>query len=488
MRLGDPAAWGGWGHDGAIRFPDVRDRMYTADLRSDTDLENTGLGGFLSDITFGVNYSDRRKDKAVDEYDLFLKNGRQPTTLDPADVMPSTSLGFAGIPGILTYDADAIYGKYYDMVPIKNSDNYNKNWSIGEKIVTIFSMAKIDAHLGGIKLRGNAGVQIVHVTQDSSGYSVPGDITGSTPITPAFSTVSASYSNVLPSLNLIFDLGSDVMVRVGAARTAARPRLDDLRSSVSAGVSQTTFLWSGSGGNPYLRPWLADAYDLTLEKYFGNRSYFSVNGFYKKLNTYIYNQSVQFDFSNVPNTSPYDAISPIGLLTRPVNGQGGNIRGLEFSGTFDFGIIAKPLTGLGFTGSESLTWTGIKPSGPDSMDELPGFSHVVRNLTAFYENGGFSARISQRYRSAFRGEVVQLFTSLGYVQVAPDQQWDAQIGYTFQKGSPLAGLGFLLQANNVFNSPYRTQTTRLDGTERTFLPETYEEYGRQILFGANMKF
>lgn len=32
----------------------------------------------------------------------------------------------------------------------------------------------------------------------------------------------------------------------------------------------------------------------------------------------------------------------------------------------------------------------------------------------------------------------------------------AQVGYTFQPGSRLNGLGILLQVSNVLNSPYRT--------------------------------
>ena len=50
----------------------------------------------------------------------------------------------------------------------------------------------------------------------------------------------------------------------------------------------------------------------------------------------------------------------------------------------------------------------------------------------------------------------------------------------------------LFQVNNLTNSPYRTRlgldsggTTTADGGS---LPETYEEYGRQFLFGVNYRF
>ena len=56
----------------------------------------------------------------------------------------------------------------------------------------------------------------------------------------------------------------------------------------------------------------------------------------------------------------------------------------------------------------------------------------------------------------FKGEVVSLFSNLGFPTIGPDNQMDAQVGYTFQPNSSLNGLGVVLQVSNVLNSPYRT--------------------------------
>ncbi|WP_198527023.1 hypothetical protein [Sphingomonas sp. Ant20] len=122
---------------------------------------------------------------------------------------------------------------------------------------------------------------------------------------------------------------------------------------------------------------------------------------------------------------------------------------------------------------------------------IPGLSGRVYNLTAYYDKDGFQARISQRYRSGFKGEVVQLFATRGFTEILADKQVDAQIGYTLQ-GGPLEGVGALFQVNNLTNSPYRTRIG-LDGggTETSdggSLLETYEKYGRQFLFGINYRF
>ena len=79
---------------------------------------------------------------------------------------------------------------------------------------------------------------------------------------------------------------------------------------------------------------------------------------------------------------------------------------------------------------------------------------------------------------------MQLFTNLGYSYILADKQMDGQIGYTFQEGSRLAGLGILLQVSNALNSPYRTSY----GVNGTQVLETYEKYGRQWLLGVSYHF
>ena len=52
----------------------------------------------------------------------------------------------------------------------------------------------------------------------------------------------------------------------------------------------------------------------------------------------------------------------------------------------------------------------------DGFITLPGLSKQVYNLTAYYENSGFEARISQRKRSDFIGEIGN-FNGTGQMEV-----------------------------------------------------------------------
>lgn len=502
VTLGDRAPWGGWGHDGSIRYPHVKEDVSALDLRLEHEMD-----GFITGVDVGLNYTKREKTKSVLDNDLFLKNGRQQVYVDAGDLVDPTQLGFAGFGGVLSVKIGDVWKKYYNAAPILDANYFDKNWAITEEVTTAF--AKANFQVGD--LRGNLGVQVVKQSQDSSGVVINGLEPGK-PIVPTKIKDGADYTDVLPSLNMIYDLGGGHRLRFALSKTMARPRMDDLRANVTPGFNSlvcsgqpcapgtTVNPWSASGGNPNLKPWMAKAADLAYEWYVSPATYLSVAAFYKKLDTYIYQQSGKFDFTGIPLPSTATAIPPgivisnIGQITLPANGKGGEVKGLEFSGAVDLGEIIDPLKGFGMQGSLSLTESNLNPTtstDPKQKVRIPGLSGTVYNVTGYYERGGFQARISQRYRSAFKGEVVQLFATRGFTEILADKQVDAQIGYTFQEGR-LENLGFLLQVNNLTDSPYRTRLG-LDGGGTTTsggatLPETYEKYGRQILFGVNYRF
>jgi iron complex outermembrane receptor protein len=498
VSLGDRAPWGGWGHDGAIRFPDVEERIYAADLKFERDLE-----GIIHTVSAGVNLANRNKTKRVDDFDLFLKNGRQQVYVDPQYLVEPTSLDFGGFGDVLSIDLTRALDVYYDRAPILDANYFDKNWDIEEEVITWFARAEFEKG----QVRGNFGVQVVQQSQESSGVIIAGD-----PVVPIAITDGEDYIDVLPSLNMIYDFGGGHRIRFAASKTMARPRMDEMRANVTPSFDalvcsaqpcpsgSTVNPWSASGGNPNLEPWRATALDLAYEWYIDPTTYLSIAGFHKYLDSYIYQQTGTFDFTGVPLTpagqlmvdnNPGVIISPIGRMTLPANGQGGVVEGIEVSGALNFGTLWEPLDGLGVLGSVSFTESDLNPSADGAPTRIPGLSGMVYNMTAYYERGGFQARISKRFREAFKGEVVQLFATRGQTEIMDDEQIDAQIGYTFESG-PMEGLGVLFQVNNLTNSPYRTRlgidgggTTTADGS---FLPETYEEYGRQFLFGVNYRF
>jgi len=484
IQLSDPAPWGGWGHDGTIRHPEVKETVKTFSIKGDYDLADTSIGSIFSNAVIGFDYTERSKEKDVAESDLLLKNDRAPITVDSQYLVDPVDLSFAGIPGTISYDTDAVIANYYDLAAIEDDNHWNKAWSVDEEITTLFVKFVIDTEVFGLPLTGDLGSQYIKTKQGATGFTLAYDgLTESTYLVDR--SAEHSYNDFLPSVNLKLEVAEGQYLRMSAGKYLARARMDDMRATLSAsvGLDQT---WSGGGGNIELEPWRADAIDVGYEYYFSAASYVGVSYFYKDLETYIYNDQVLFDFTGLPNESGFTPISDIGTMSQPSNGKGGTVDGTEFSFVLDGELINDYLTGFGIVGSFSWTDSDIQPDGPESSTSLPGLSDKVRSLTAYYERDGFSVRISQRYRSAFRGEIAQLFGNRGFSEISADEQVDAQISYEPQSGA-LAGTTFLFQVNNLTNSPYETNlgTTLESGAH---LPEFYEEYGRQFLFGVNYKF
>lgn len=466
---------GGWGHDATMHHPRVEDRLGAAKLNLRGELD-----GWFSNVQAGLSFSKRDKSHEDVSQTYWLKDGRALTTV-PADIIgPTTSLSWAGIPGVLTFDPRAALERFYDKRPV-DTDVAQQDWKVSEKQAIGYLRLGIDTDLGTVPLRGNLGVQYVHVNQEGQGKAVSGNL-----ITALRD--EHSYNDVLPSVNLNFDFGHylhDTYLRLGVARTVARPRMSDMRAGVSAGVDATTRMWNGGGGNPKLEPWRANSFDLSLEHYMGKGSYVSAAYFFKDLKSYIYNQQRPFDFSAFPNSSAVIPLTNIGTINQPSNGQGGFVRGVELSASLQFGALWQPLDGFGVQASVSGTESSVSPNGPGTTEKLPGLSGVVRNVTLFYEKYGFSARVAQRYRSAFRGEVTGLFAQRAFSEILAEDQVDIQLGYEFRDG-PLKNLGLLLQVNNLGNEPYQTRQGS-PFASGAYAPERYTTYGRQVLFGLNYK-
>lgn len=472
LRLGDP---GGWGQDGYIKDFLVEDEINAGRVH----FERAFLDGALSSIEFGVNVTDRVKSRSANEAFLCLQACRDGVTA-PVPAGGSSVFDFAGVGSVYGYDALAALGLYNRPGNI-HPDIANKNWEVDERMLTAYFQLNLDTDLWGAPLRGNIGVQGVDVDQQSVGV-----VTYQGTVLSEPSSRGASYRNWLPSFNLKLELPNEVFIRMAGGRQMARPRMDHLRANAGYGFDNTRGEFSGSGGNPELRPWLADAFDIGFEKYFGDTGYVSAGFFFKDLKTYIYEQTTAFDFSQLP--IPVGSLPPtlpngtIGRFTQPVNGEGGTLKGFEVAVSIPFEMIWQPLEGFGFMANYSDVSSKIRPNGPGTTDSLPGLSKYVSNMTLYFERWGFSARLSQRSRSDFRGEV-QGFGGDRYIrQFKGEEVTDLQMGYQFQSG-PLQNLSLLLQIYNLENEPFRATALGFDDR-----PREYFEYGRTYLFGLNYRF
>ncbi|MCB1642223.1 MAG: TonB-dependent receptor, partial [Xanthomonadales bacterium] len=465
--LTDP---GGWGQNGYIKYPEVEDTLKSFRASAERAFED----GHFSSLEFGINYADRQKSRFVAE--SFLDLISDPTQLTPGLLTDPANLSFSGIPGVIAYDVNAAFNQFYAPRTNVNPDILNKAWEVNEEVLTGYLQANIDTVWGDIPVRGNLGVQVIRTDQDSSGFAVPnGNAAQAVPYAGG-----TSYTDILPSLNLSFTLEHENIVRLGVGRQLARARLDQIRANNNFNLDAATLLWSGGGGNPELEPWRANAVDVSWEKYFGNRGYFGLAFFYKDLRNYIYEIPILFDFSQFDDLG-LNPPTDIGNFTRPENGEGGSLKGIEASLSVPFDLFSDALEGFGFVGNYTYTDTNIEPGGPGTSQALPGFSKNTSNVSFYFEKYGFQARVSRRWRSDFLGEIQGFGADRAFVQVQEEAVLDAQVGYTFEDGA-YEGLSILLQGYNLTNEPYR------EYFDVRTQPRNYNEYGRTYLLGVSFKF
>lgn len=483
---------GGWGQDGYVKDFDITDRLKAFRVDATRKFD----AGFLSSVAFGVNRTDRTKDKSSLEAKLCIVACAG--VGDSAPFPGATSgFGFGGLDSLAVYDAnDLLNSGFYNLVAKYHPDIANKNWSVDETLDTFYVQANIDTDLGTMPLRGNVGAQYVRADQSSLGYST---FSGNPAGTP--DQRGASYGNFLPSMNLSLEVTPETFLRFAVARQMQRPRMDDMRASFDVSIANTSCaglagpIWCGGGGNPTLRPWLANAYDFSAEKYFtteaGNKGYFAAAYFFKDLKTYIYRHDTPFDYAGLP-LPPIESgqvpgvtypTSTQGSINQPINGQGGLLAGLELTASLPLDLVWGRLNGFGLQASYSDSRTSIHPNGPGTSEPLPGFSKYVSNITAYYEHNGFSIRFSQRKRSKFRGETRGFGADLTYIDINGETVQDAQINYSFNTG-PLQGLALYLQVSNIGDAPFRTS----DAGDPAARPVQYFQYGRTTLLGFSYKF
>jgi len=388
------------------------------------------------------------------------------------------------------------------------------------------------------KLKGNFGVRFVQTDLTSHALSGSAFAATSGGELSAIS-IKNDYNNSLPSLNLNYQLSDTTNLRFSAAKVMARPNFNQAK----AGANTATDGWyeigvdgyadpannifadedSFVGGNVNLKPYTANQFDLSYEWYLDHNGIFSVGFFYKDIISFIFND-VQIGHILVPgyetesgSREPYATLADIadgevrhtdnnGNITDangnaivveypllfetvqfPVNGNGGFIKGLEFSfqsnlyfieGWENFGVV------LNYTFSDSSA-DYFKASFDEVNIDLPFqfLSEHTSNLTGYYEDDTLMVRVSYNWRSEslenpaqevdgmalWRDSYGQLDASFSY-SLSDQFKFTASVSNLLEESSQIFSAhrsdGNLLKSNSVptdrnYNQSYNGRIIRI---------------------------
>ncbi|MCG8370116.1 MAG: TonB-dependent receptor, partial [Proteobacteria bacterium] len=485
--------------DGFVNEPIFDEELTT--LR--VELNRAVDWGAFSGFTAGVYYSDREKTKNNDGFYLTAPTFPNAEPVPEQYRLGTTDLGFLGVSGgMIAYDALGLYQSgYYTAWAAEElqADRLGDTWGISEKLLTGFVMLDFDAELGSVPVNGNLGLQVVHADQEASGFNVINNATGFVDVVPVVD--GDTYTDLLPSLNLNFELAEDHMVRLGMSKTMTRPRMDDMRPNnfVSFNFNWANVVsanpesgpWSATAGNAKLKPLEAQQVDLSYEWYFAEDGFVAATWFYKDLTNWHRDGKTIGDFSSLYIPGFHQAEDPnnpgvfdspatfLGVVEFREDGLEGFVRGYELQGNLPFGVLAGPLEGLGLIASASF-YDGKLDDGA----AVPGLSDETYQSTLYYERGGFQARVSWTKRDDFRTEFLGLSLALTDTIDQGADLIDAQIGYDFGLGGfeRLDGLYISLQGQNLTDE----DTLQTTGDSREVIK--FQSFGANYLLNVNYKF
>ncbi|MEO2269013.1 TonB-dependent receptor [Pseudoalteromonas sp. YIC-656] len=490
------------------------------------ELENN----WFSSIEFGARYSDREysNDRSVFEYgnDGAFSATQPPLRLtDDMATVVDWQGEFSYFPSYLAIDlnkalnawfpsgipqpvqtwgnADGVVDLDGDGQPDAQGYTTNYSWtmlqsgSVYEEVVSAYVMLNIDTEIGSLPVTGNIGIRRVDTDQSATVLENVGgdpqlgaqyivDENGIVNSLYAPSVLGTDFTDYLPSLNLNFKVNDATQVRFAAAKVMARAPINRLAGDASASVNNDGEINGSSTNNPFLKPFYADQYDISYERYFEDTDgALIVAGFYKNIDSFIDTVAIEnFDFKGNGFNVPDFIVDPVsgeqiettnGIYTTAVNNaEGGYIRGIELAYTQVFSFLPAPFDGLGVNASYSYTESEVQSitdlGGETVAQDLPGLSNNVFNTTLFYSYENFETRLNVRYRDDFVSE-----------QVAVNEQvvnFDAETVVDFQTSYQFSdSFGMLLQVNNLTDEPTQSYfgTTSKTGTTQFF--------GRQFYLG-----
>ncbi len=413
------------------KFPRVS--LYTTDTSGEAPVRGTPLA-FLPQTSFGLNLLNKYGTTSESEaYMASLEAGRD-WTLWGADSRLSFGLQYdsreaTGSPGPIAFpvpldyaqyvtdepwDTDferGVQGTYVDNVGLREELERTLEeqgltvpldptlaYEVTEEILAGFAMNRWS--FGRHQVLAGVRIESVDITSDGTIKEENGD--------PQALSVSKSYTDVFPSIHWNLDVREDLKFRLSGVSGIARPTFAEQRSSAII-VDDEQLV---DGGNPDLNPETAYGIDSSLEWYFARASLLSLNLFYRLVDDVLFPSVTtvsddRFDTEGADRTGY--------AYSTTLNGSDGELYGAELAYTQPWSFLPPALFGFGFEGSVSVLDGEFKtPEGRTAG--FPGTSDTVMNAAFFYENFGWSLRLSWQWRSEWIDDIS--------VDADSDYYWD----------------------------------------------------------------
>jgi len=363
------------------------------------------------------------------------------------------------------------------------------DYVINERIVAGYLKADIDTRLFGMPLTGNVGVRYT-ATRDRSVSSNtrrenrvrPGTGVGTIPAVIETATVAVQqitlqnrYHDWLPAANAALEVQPDLFIRLGYAKNLARPKPSDLSPAINC-VIDTADTIAGedtcSAGNPYLKPYRADQYELNAAWYPNRDTAISIGYYYKDIQSFVLPAATVSGVDLFRDGTLY-------TVRQPLNGFGAKLDGIEASAQTVLGFLPAPFDGFGLSGnitySRSINSGLTNQATGEPLSEFPGLSKFTYNASIFFDRDWLNARINYNRRSNWLYQAASANNGNSPVYRRGETYVDAKVQLRLG-----AHYSVFVEALNLTNQLTRSY---IDDAR----PIEFTDVGRRVFFGAQLK-
>ena len=380
--------------------------------------------------------------------------------------------------------SNSIYGFYDPAI------NPGASFGVEEDTTALYINTEWEGDFDGtMPWSAQIGFRIVETSTSSAGVDqpviafreTPGDtqlLVEFGPTTPL--TVENDYINFLPSLNFRLEPTEESVLRFGYSEPVTRPTLTALGVNNTFGGRSNAPI--SGGGNPFLEAFEATNYDLSFEWYFDEVTAVSLAAFHKEFENFLEAQTLPVPRELIIPSRNGGRTEDETLVvdfqdTRQRNGETGSITGFEFAAQKTFDNLPGIWSGLGASFNYTYVTSNIDrdPNSGASDCDYNGLSPNSYNISGFYENDRFSARLAYNYRDEF---LFQCFSNFSEPRNREDfGQLDLSASFYVTDT-----IQVFLEAINITEE----ETRDFSRFQNRFL--TYESTGARYTIGARASF
>lgn len=419
-----------------------------------------------TDVFTGANFGVYHQEREKSAFQIF---GSQCAFCGYGTPAPNDTIDFRVFqannffPGLIdtfyTYDGDAMVEFLASSGNPIETSLQNNRYTVNEDVTSLYADFTFEAEIGDMPIALNVGAR--YSQTDIAVTAVQSFIADIVPTTdrtlfqnvlgPATDIVEGgSYATLLPNVNLKVELQDDMILRFAVYDSLTRPTMSELSPATNFNEPRRQNL-TASGGNPALKPFRSENWDISYEWYYGDASLFTFAIFNKEVDDFIITLTGEETFTlgdradqpefrcSVANnaecsdptvvvttgdgvTDELFGLQEVYRVTRPQNGESARVTGYEAALTHVFE------NGFGFTVNATVVDSNVQLDADTTQSfALEGLGDS-QNLVVFYEADVWQARIAFNNREAFLRQLDNGFNGEP-INTKTFGQWDISASY-----------------------------------------------------------